>query len=290
VNQPGWRDRAPSDGTCPLRQAAAGDLDESKAKRAPLDSELPPRLQRPFKIITFDWDGTAVMFRHEDTTQLRENVEKLLRLDVVIVVISGTKLSNIDLWLSAMMRGAHLRNLFISTNRGSEMYGFDTLSRPVLLWQRTASRNEDRLLTEIIDAVRDAVVARTGLAIRVVYDRMNRRKLDLIPLPEWRHPPRSAIGEVWQVVEARLRGAGLSRGLREVLELIERTVQDKGLNGARLTADAKQVEVGLKDKSDAMDWLMRELAWRRQVARKISSSPATSLAPLRALWGVTIRW
>jgi hypothetical protein len=87
--------------------------------------------------------------------------------DVVIVVISGTKLSNIDLWLSAMMRGAYLRNLFISTNRGSEVYGFDTLSRPVLLWQRTASCDEDRLLTEIIDAVRDAVVARTGLVVRV---------------------------------------------------------------------------------------------------------------------------
>jgi hypothetical protein len=95
---------------------------------------------------------------------------------------------------------------------------------------------------------------------------MNRRKLDLIPLPEWRDPPRSAIGEVWRVVEARLRNAGLSRGLREVLELIDRTVQHKGLNEARLTADAKQVEVGLTDKSDAMDWLMRELAWRRQIS------------------------
>src|ERR671924_1181834 len=114
---------------------------------------------------------------------------------------------------------------------------------------------------------------------------MNRRKLDLVPLPEWRDAPRSAIGEVWRVVEARLRGAGLRRGLREVLELVERTARDKGLNGARLTADARHVEVGLTDKGDAMDWLMRELARRRKVSPEDILVAGDEFGPIAGLEG-----
>jgi hypothetical protein len=243
--------------------AGDGDPSLTPPNGSPFTMELPCLVERPFRIIAFDWDGTAVVHRREDTAQLRDSVERLLRLDVFLMIISGTKFPTIDQQLSAAISGAHKRNLFISTNRGSEVYGFDGRSRPVLFWQRVASREEDRLLTEIIDAVGEAVVAKTGLEVRVVYDRLNRRKIDLIPLPEWRNPPRSAIGEALQVVEARLKGAGLGRGLREVLELLERAAREKGLRGARLTADAKQVEVGLTDKSDAMDWLIRELArWR----------------------------
>lgn len=226
---------------------------------------LPPQVERPFRIIAFDWDGTAVAHRREDADQLRESVERLLRSDVILVIISGTRFSHIDQQLSTAISGAHKRNLFVSTDRGSEVYGFDARSRPVLIWQQRASRKENRLLSEIADAVGEAVVAKTGLEVRVVDDRLNRRKIDLIPLPEWRDRPRSAIGEAWQAVEARLQGAGLARGVREVLMLLERTARARGLMRTRLTADGKQVEVGLTDKSDAMDWLMRELARRRRI-------------------------
>jgi hydroxymethylpyrimidine pyrophosphatase-like HAD family hydrolase len=221
---------------------------------------------RPFKIIAFDWDGTAVMSRREDTVQLREALERLLRLGVCSIIITGTNFANIDQQLLATMQRPYKRHLYVSTNRGSEVYGFDAQSRPVLLWQRVATLDENRLLTEIADAVCEAVVARTGLKIRVVYDRLNRRKLDLLPLAKWREPPKSAIGELWQAVEGRLKAAGLARGLHEVLTLVERIALEKGLRRARITTDAKQVEVGLTDKSDAMDWVIRELARRRNIA------------------------
>jgi hypothetical protein len=246
---------------------------------------LPPRVERPFRIIAFDWDGTAVAHRREDTDQLRESVERLLRLGVILVIISGTRFSHIDQQLSTAIRGAHKRNLFVSTNRGSEVYGFDARSRPVLIWRQMASREENRLLSATVDAVGEAVVARTGLEVRVVNDRLNRRKIDLIPLPEWHDSPRSAIGDVWQVVEARLRGAGLARGLREVLTLVERTARARGLAGTRLTADGKQVEVGLTDKSHAMDWLMRELARRRRIPPQEILIAGDEFGPIAGLEG-----
>ena len=58
-------------------------------------------LDRPFKVIAFDWDGTAVMSRHEDATPVRERLEQLLKLGVYVVVITGTNFQNVDRQLSA---------------------------------------------------------------------------------------------------------------------------------------------------------------------------------------------
>jgi len=235
------------------------------AQPEPAGGAPPVDLARLFKIIAFDWDGTAVMSRSEDADRVRQLLERLLRLGVSVVVITGTNFPNIDRQLSAGIHGPHKRQLYIATNRGSEVYGFDDRSRPVRVWERTASVDEDRLLTEIADAARETLMARTGLQIRVVYDRLNRRKIDLIPLPEWSDPPKSGLGELERAVQARLRGGGLTGGLGEAFALVEQIAREKGLPGARITSDVKHVEVGLTDKSDAIDWMMRELARPRGI-------------------------
>ena len=229
---------------------------------------LAPELVRRFKIVAFDWDGTAVMSRHEDAAPVRELLETLLHFGVLIVVITGTNFPNIDRQLSAAVQGPHKRRLYISTNRGSEVYGFDEQARPVLLCRPTATTRENRLLTEIADAVRDTIVARTGLDIRVIYNRLNRRKIDLIPLPEWSDPPKSAIGDLLRAVQGRLQGAGLDGGVREVIDLAHLIAQKRGLGNARITSDVKHIEIGLTDKSDAVDWLMSELAHRLKIPAK----------------------
>lgn len=229
---------------------------------------LPAALLRPFRIVAFDWDGTAVMSRGKDASPVRELLGRLLELGVYVVVITGTSFPNVDRQLSAAMLGPHKQRLYVSTNRGSEVYGFDAESRPVPLWRREATPDENRLLTEVTDAGRDSIVARTGLEIRVVYDRLNRRKIDLIPLPEWHDPPKSAIGDLYRAVQARLQGAGLGGGLREVVDLAERIARERGLNEARITSDVKHVEVGLTDKSDAINWLMRELAEKQGISKE----------------------
>lgn len=228
-------------------------------------ADFPAQLVRPFRIIAFDWDGTAVMSRQEDASAVRQLIEKLLEQGVYVVVITGTNFPNIDRQFSAAIRGAHKQHLYVSTNRGSEVYGFDARSNPVPIWQRIAKPDENRLLTVVADSVRQQVVARTNLDIRVIYNRMNRRKIDLIPLPEWRDPPKSEIGQLLQAVEARLKGSGIAGGLHEVFELAEREAQKKGLKDARITSDVKHIEIGLTDKSDAINWMMRDLARTRGV-------------------------
>lgn len=220
----------------------------------------PPELAYSFRIIVLDWGGTAVMSRREDATLVRDLMDRLLRQGVVIAIITGTNFANIDRQLTAAIQGPQKCNLYILTNRGSEVYGFDAAAQPVLLYRRVATPEEDRLLTEVADTVRDSVVAETGLQIDVIYDRLNRRKIGLIPVPEWRDPPKSMIGELLNAVQARLKGAGLAGGIQTVFDLAGKVAREKGLTGARITSDVKHIEVGLTDKTDAVAWVIREMA------------------------------
>jgi kojibiose phosphorylase len=219
----------------------------------------------PFRLIAFDWDGTAVSSRSEDAGPARGPIERLLRSGVLVVVITGTNLQNIDRQLASAIRGRHKRNLYLATNRGSEVYGFDETFAATLLCRRTATEQEDRALTAIAEAVRDHVVSRTGLDVRVVYDRLNRRKVDLIPLEEWKDPPKSAIGELLVAVERRLEAGGLAHGLQDVIDVTRDAARSMGLPHARITSDVKHVEIGLTDKADSVTWILEELARPRGI-------------------------
>jgi kojibiose phosphorylase len=234
-----------------------------QAATIPLDA-----LGRTFRLVVFDWDGTAVVDRHADATPFRLVAERLLRAQVLLAVVTGTNAANIEAQFSASIRGPHKSNLYLCTNRGSEAYGFEGASPPVPLYVYRATPEEDRKLTEIAEILRGELIARTGLSIEVVANRVNRRKVDLIPTPEWRDPPKSAVGQLRVAVQSRLRAAGLAGGLHEALEMAERACREHGLPDARITSDVKHIEIGLTDKADSVRWLLREVAGPRAIANE----------------------
>ena len=65
----------------------------------------------------------------------------------------------------------------------------------------TASPDEDARSRRRSRADRGRARAR-GLAAEIVSQRLNRRKIDLIPLPEWSDPPKAQIGELLDAVES----------------------------------------------------------------------------------------
>jgi len=249
--------------TNPSRTGIPDELRRPPVGAASPGADRASALARSFRIVVLDWDGTAVVDRHEDASAVRAALERLLRAGVPVVIVTGTSAHNIEVQLSAGMCGPHKRMLYLSTNRGSEVFAFDAAGRPLLSWRRQATAEEDRRLTAIAEAASAAIHGRTGLAIDVVLDRLNRRKIDLIPVPEWRDPPKSALPALLRAVEARLVGAGLAGGLREAFAITERLAREHGLPGARITSDVKHIEVGLTDKSDAMTWVLRELVGPR---------------------------
>ncbi|MGZ8613039.1 MAG: glycosyl hydrolase family 65 protein, partial [Actinomycetota bacterium] len=101
-------------------------------------------------------------------------------------------------------------------------------------------------------------LAERGLHAEVVSQRLNRRKIDVIPEPEWADPPKARIGELLEAVQERLAGAGIA-GLPEVVRIAEASARDAGLPDPRVTSDAKHVEIGLTDKSDSGRWIFSTL-------------------------------
>jgi trehalose/maltose hydrolase-like predicted phosphorylase len=219
-----------------------------------------PALQRRFEAIVFDWDGTAVTDRQADVSRLRRLVEELCAAGMHLAVVTGTHIGNVDGQLRARPSGPG--RLYLCLNRGSETFvvGHDG---PELLERREATAAED----EALDAAAEATVARLaahGLRAEIVSQRLNRRKIDLIPDPEWSDPPKARIAELLSAVEARLRSAGID-GLREAIVIAEDAAREAGLADPKVTSDAKHVEIGLTDKADSARWIFGEL-WRLGVA------------------------
>jgi trehalose/maltose hydrolase-like predicted phosphorylase len=221
---------------------------------------LPDGLARRFEAVVVDWDGTAVPDRKADAADVRRVFERLCALGMDVFVVTGTHVGNVDRQLSARPKGPG--RLYLCVNRGSEV--FEARGEGVeLVAARTATPEEDAALTAAAEATVAALAAR-GLRAEIVSQRLNRRKIDLIPEPSWAAPSRARLGELLAEVEARLNGCGIA-DLPEAVELAVASAHACGLANARVTSDAKHVEIGLTDKSESARWIFGEL-WRRGVS------------------------
>src|SRR5262245_16232030 len=243
------------------------------------DLRLPRGLDRRFEAVVFDWDGTAVPDRSADAAPLRAVVEKLCALGLDLIVITGTHVGNVDGQLAARPAGPGRLNFCV--NRGSEVFEADEAGLR-LVHRREATPEEETAL----DAAAEATVAelgRYGLTAAVVSQRLNRRKIDLIPEPEWADPPKARIAELLAAVQDRLRAAGLA-GLGAAVEIALAAAERAGLPDARVTSDAKHVEVGLTDKADSARWAIAELR-RRGIGPGNVLSAGDEFGPLGGLPG-----
>ncbi len=218
---------------------------------------FPAPLDRRFEAAIFDWDGTAVPDRSADAGELRALVEQLCEEGFDLVVVTGTHVGNVDGQLGA--RPAGPGRLYLCVNRGSEVYAAGEHGLE-LVYRREATAAEEAAL----DAAAAATVeelGRHGLAAAVVSQRLNRRKIDLIPDPAWADPPKARIAELLEAVQNRLHAAGLG-GLSAAVDVTVGAAEAAGLDDPRVTSDAKHVEVGLTDKADSARWAFAELSRR----------------------------
>jgi trehalose/maltose hydrolase-like predicted phosphorylase len=210
-----------------------------------------------FEALVLDWDGTAVADRQADARDVRGRLEWLCASGVHVVVVSGTHVDNIDGQLRARPTGPGSMHLCL--NRGSEVFEV-TADGPVLVWRRTASPAEDVALDRAAGLVERELCGR-NVRVRLVAQRLNRRKIDLIPEPAWCDPPKARIAELASAVMARLHRAGFA-DLSEVVALAGAAARDAGLEDPRVTSDVKHLEIGLTDKSDSARWIASWLADR----------------------------
>lgn len=253
---------------------------EAKRVTRPLNrAAFPPELARRFEAVVFDWDGTAVPDRAADASEVRSAIEALCAAGMDVAVVTGTHVGNVDGQLRA--RPAGPGRLFLCLNRGSEIFAVDEQG-PQLLDRRVATKPEEAALDAAAAATVSRLAAR-GVRAEIVSQRLNRRKVDVIPEADWSDPPKEKISELLAAVEARLRAAGLD-GLREAVLLAEEAARDVGLPEAKVTTDAKHLEIGLTDKADSARWVFAEL-WRRGIGPAQVLVAGDEFGPLGGLPG-----
>ncbi len=219
--------------------------------------------RQAFRLIVFDWDGTAVKDDSSDAREAARAVQDLLRLEVYVVVVADGNYADLERRFTRHITGSHKMYLYICANRGSEVFGFDARSGLHLLYHREATSEEDAALDRAAEAVKAQVERESDAGIEIVYNRLNRRKIDLVP--EWPDPPKTRTGRLLKETERRLREAGYTPGIKGVFEAAKLSAREMGLSDARISCDIKHVEVGLTDKSDSLRWVLAEVAEQRNI-------------------------
>jgi hypothetical protein len=74
---------------------------------------------------------------------------------------------------------------------------------PRLVHRRMATAQEDAALSRAAQLTREHLATRS-LQVTTVSARQNRRRIDLIPEPEWTDPPKAQIAGLLEAVERRL--------------------------------------------------------------------------------------
>jgi hydroxymethylpyrimidine pyrophosphatase-like HAD family hydrolase len=220
---------------------------------------LPQALKRRFDLIIFDWDGTAVPDRFTPTPDLNRVLEALLLQGVWAAPVTGTKVENLEMHsLSLLPPEARARTLVVCTNRGSEVWAYDVDGTRRKVWDRVSTEEEERQLSAAAEALQLDLRER-GLETEIIYQRLNRRKVDLIPLPEWADPPKARIADLIAATRARVRAAGFAE-IADVMDVAGELAREVGLQEPRITSDGKYVEIGLTDKGDSVVWLLENIA------------------------------
>lgn len=221
--------------------------------------------QKPtlYDLIIFDWDGTAVPDRESPIPDLLAALNRVLKdATIVCVVVTGTNAQNIlDQGLSQLTCQAK-QSLYLCTNRGSEVWGFNPSGVSTQLYKRQATSAENHALDHAAISLQRDIEAR-GVKSEVVFKRLNRRKVDLIPETRWANPKKSEFRELLRAVTERLETAGINGGIAALIEDAYHLARVSGLRSPRITSDIKHIEIGLTDKSDSMKWVFQNLIQNR---------------------------
>lgn len=217
----------------------------------------PSELCRPFRAVIFDWDGTAVPDRQSSVQSLVDAMERNLLEHVLLVIITGTKIEHLQNQALQFLTPSAKRSLYVCTNRGSEVFGFDKNGAQVIKFKRVATVDENQALDAAARKVQHHLSASYGIKAEIVENRLNRRKIDLIP--EWPDPKKSEFPRLLKVMEEKLRQNRVFGGLQALVRHAESMAKESGVSDPRVTSDIKHIEIGLTDKSDSVSWIRSNL-------------------------------
>ncbi len=210
-------------------------------------------MNKKYKAILFDWDGTAVLSRKAPVDDVLPPMIKLLSKGIKLAVISGTTYENIAGGrLHELIPANFQENLFMGLGRGVYNYDFKN-GQPHLMSDATPNTVDKIKLHKLCFDIHTELIEKYGYDSDIVFTRPNYCKIDIMVNNNRGEMLFLQANEI-DKVNADLAAHGFEGGLAALCEKAEKMGADYGLD-IKATTDAKFIEVGTTTKSDNVNFL-----------------------------------
>ena len=208
-------------------------------------------MNKKYKAIFFDWDGTAVTSRTAPVEDAVVAMKPLLQQGTKLVIVSGTTYDKIAGGkFHTYFTEEEQKNLFFGLGRGAYNYQI-TDDRPEIFASMIPDQEGLLKIHDICYAIHVKLLWEYGLKTDIVFSRPNYCKIDLMPANNRGENLFLQEGEA-----ARLQHILQQHGI-DSIETVIAMAESFGTPEMplRATTDAKYLEVGPTGKSDNVDAL-----------------------------------
>ncbi|WP_338912876.1 HAD family hydrolase [Clostridium perfringens] len=213
-------------------------------------------MNKGYRAIFFDWDGTAVTSRKAPVDEIVSRMKGLLNKGIKLAIISGTTIENIAGGrLQDYFTEKELENLFLGLGRGAYNYKFNKNKNLELF---NSMIPEKSVLLDVHKACFDIhmkLLEDYDYKTDIVFSRPNYCKIDLMVDNNRGEQLFLQENEV-DILKENLTRHGFNEGILELIKISEEIGKKYGLDLV-VTTDAKYLEVGVSSKSDNVNIILR---------------------------------
>lgn len=212
-------------------------------------------MNKGYRAIFFDWDGTAVTSRKAPVDEIVSRMKGLLNKGIKLAIISGTTIENIAGGrLQDYFTEKELENLFLGLGRGAYNYKFNK-NKNLELFNNMIP--EKSVLLDVHKACFDIhmkLLEDYDYKTDIVFSRPNYCKIDLIVDSNRGEQLFLQENEV-DILKENLTRHGFNEGILGLIKISEEIGEKYGLDLV-VTTDAKYLEVGVSSKSDNVNTIL----------------------------------
>ena len=214
-------------------------------------------MEKKYKAVFFDWDGTAVLSRKAPVEEIVGAMGPLLDQKVSLVIVSGTTMENIAGGkLETCFTKEQLAHLYLGLGRGAFNYRYENGQELIF----SDMLPDKKLLGDIHRICFDIhmeLLEKYGLNTDIVFSRPNYCKIDLM-VENQRGDNLFMQENELDMLKDSLKRHGVEGGLQGLLDISVAAGERYGIT-VKPTCDAKYLEVGISSKSDNVDRILEHL-------------------------------
>ena len=214
-------------------------------------------MEKKYKAVFFDWDGTAVLSRKAPVEEIVGAMGPLLDQKVNLVIVSGTTMENIAGGkLETCFTKEQLAHLYLGLGRGAFNYRYENGQELIF----SDMLPDKKLLGDIHRICFDIhmeLLEKYGLNTDIVFSRPNYCKIDLM-VENQRGDNLFMQENELDMLKDCLKRHGVEGGLQGLLDISVAAGERYGIT-VKPSCDAKYLEVGISSKSDNVDRILEHL-------------------------------